>query len=520
MANKKFESYLYLIPLILFIGSFFVWSLNFVIHDFANYYLGGSLILSGQFSTDVYDALKFNQILAHENIDGLYVNFYPNTPFIAFSMIPFNILEWQSAKILFNILSSGLFVLSVVRAREYYGISRVFLLLVPIIYFTSIKNNILFGQTYLLVFALLAEGLIQYERGKSLTSSLLWSIAILLKVFPVVLFAWLLLRKDLKTFAYLGFTCLLWIIVTLPFVGIEVWLYFITDVLPKSSAGLIYDGFTVKAKSAVMLFKNLFVFDEVINPDPVVDSELLFDLANAGFKALFVSVCVYATLFRQNKVLISFGFWIFASLMIGPTSGSYAKVLLLFPILVLFAQVKEKRKLVIGSVLCALVVNVPTSLFYDLDVIFAFPVLYLLIVFFIFLLVSIGLKFDWRYYTAVWVSFFLLGISRQTTTDYNYVMLNERHPLILSRLEVDNNHLVYYSWSVDGETRHITGHRVEEFSKAEVDIVGNNIFYRGEQITNSSDRKREAYLVNNEEIFFLSDLNRGEGCYGLRKISI
>ena len=70
MANKKFESYLYLIPLILFIGSFFVWSLNFVIHDFANYYFGGSLILSGQFSTDVYDALKFNQILAHENIDG------------------------------------------------------------------------------------------------------------------------------------------------------------------------------------------------------------------------------------------------------------------------------------------------------------------------------------------------------------------------------------------------------------------------------------------------------------------
>jgi len=521
MENKNHSVFFYLIPVFLLIGFYSFQSYSFPIHDFANYYYGSYAILNDFFTADIYDALSFNKRLLDLGFEGLFVNYYPNTPFLAFSFIPFTALNWEDAKMIFNLLGSVFFLISLIRLARFYSIDKIFLLLLPILFFIPIKNNVLFGQTYFVVFGLLSEGLLQYERDRKKWAASIWAIAILLKVFPVVLFLWLLLRKDYRCFIYLSSACVILVLATIPFIGYDVWWYFGTHVFPKSSSGIIYDGFTVKAKSATILFKNLFVYDKMLNPDPLIKSETLFILVSTLYKSIIFAFCIYASLDRKKSLLLPFGLWIFISLLLGPNSSSYAKILLLFPVVFICTQFEYSWKL--GGFLVAVLLanNLPGHLFYDYDVILAFPVLYLQILLFLFVVISMGLKLDFRYLVGSFISFILLAILPQgSPATYDYVLAEDGHPLILSKLGSKNGNLLYFNWGIDGESAIETSYQIESMTKEGIEILDNDLYHHGKRLTKSGDRKREAYIVNQKEVFFLSDLNRGDGCYALRKIPL
>ncbi|HEY8969345.1 MAG TPA: glycosyltransferase 87 family protein, partial [Puia sp.] len=147
----------YLAPLALLLGVCLYHSRVVPWSDFAGYYTGSHLLLKGDY-TAAYDMKALNDHIAAAGYKAGVVSYAPFPPFTSLIFAPFTILPMGMAKLLFNLLSALLFLFTVARAIHHFGISRYFALVIPIIFFIPIVNNIFFGQAYLLLCSLLLEG--------------------------------------------------------------------------------------------------------------------------------------------------------------------------------------------------------------------------------------------------------------------------------------------------------------------------------------------------------------------------
>jgi len=524
MRSERIQYFIYLLPLIIVIIYFNWQSSNFIIHDFANYYFGAKAVLNGSFTPNIYDALHFNKLFDNTGINNLFVNYYPNSPFISFAFIPLTAFDWQTAKLIHNIIGSIFFVISIYRISIFYNLPKWSFLLITFLFVTAIKNNILFGQSYFYIFFLLSEGLICYKKNKGTLASLFWSLAILIKIFPVVIFFWLFFKRDLLTFLKLGFFCVLLIVISVPTIGIDIWSYFAFEAFPLSSSGLIYDGFTVRAKSAIMLFKNVFIKDALLNASPLIESTFLFMVSYIFYKAVLFSAAASATNYRSEKTLFTFSVWILAGLLIAPTSSSYSKLMLIFPMLYLLSLDKEHIKgYAYFLILCLTLFlnNFPTQHLYDLPLPLNFLKLILLFVLFFLFIRSVHFNWSWMITLSFLGLFTVQSIMNPvTSSQYDYLVLDDKSPTIMSKIDFKDGFLHYHYLGLEGETIMKTDLEINDFTTENLKIDENQIFYKNEQLTHSKDRKLTPYLINQSTIIFLSDSGRAPGCYTIRKINI
>ena len=107
------------------------------------------------------------------------------------------------------------------------------MLLIPVLFFVPLHNNLLFGQAYLLLFVLLLEGYIAYKKGRVILSSFLWAIAILFKLFPVLIVLFLLLRKKYRNIAYLAITGCLLLLLSICINGVAAWKFYLCNTITR-----------------------------------------------------------------------------------------------------------------------------------------------------------------------------------------------------------------------------------------------------------------------------------------------
>lgn len=524
MQNHKSAFLLWLMPCITILSIFLWQSRQFIIHDFANYYYGAYALSNNIFDVNIYNALHFNTLLKSEGFDNLFVNYYPNTPFLSFTFLPLLHFDWQAAKLIYNIIGSLLFITAFCRLNSFYKLPFWSFLLIPIILLVAIKNNILFGQSYFILFFLLAEGLLFYEKKKYTISTVCWSIAILIKVFPIVIFVWLFFKKDFLSISKLLFSCIFFIALSLPIIGYEVWEYYTSAVFPASSSGLIYDGFTTQANSSIMFFKSIFMKDILLNPTPIYESNFLFLTSNIVFKSLILTACASASYYRPKDTLFLFSIWIIASLLIAPTNSSYSKLLLIFPLLYTLSSINQIKpnKYIMILLITFLIVNVATQYITELPLPINFLNLFFLLILFWLILSLHNFKWSWiilvGFLTLFGIQTFLNPPSK---SEYAYSeSLDHPPPLIMSDIDVSSGFLRYQYWGINGQTYMETNYKAEEYSTSKVAIIDNQIFYNNVQITNTKDRKLSPYLINNSVIIFLSDSGRSPGCYTIRKLNI
>ena len=186
-----------LIPLALLCALYVYKAYGLPAHDFANYYFGGKFLAEGRFANWIYFPYEFNKAIAAESYKHIFASYAPNTPFLALFFLPFSFLPLAAAKLIFNIVSTGLFFYTLNRLVKFYRIPALYLCLVPILFFVPIKNELLFGQVYFLLFVLLGETWIAYRKNKKNKAALYLSFAIMLKIFPILLLLAFLFRKKI-----------------------------------------------------------------------------------------------------------------------------------------------------------------------------------------------------------------------------------------------------------------------------------------------------------------------------------
>jgi Glycosyltransferase family 87 len=513
--------YLWFIPLLLALAFGLRRSWSAPPSDFAGYYYGGLALIHGRYS-EAYDMTQLNDRIAAGGWQDVFVSYAPFPPFTSLVFAPFLILPMNAARIIFNGVSIVLFLFTLFRLTRYLSSPPWLILVLPVIFFIPLINNLAFGQAYLLLFTLLGEGWLAYHKQRRILSSLLWSAAILFKLFPIFIFIFLLLRRRYRDALWLGIGCAFLLFPSLLINSIAAWRFYASVILPRMNHGELNDSFTSIFQSAFMLFKRSFRYDQLLNPHPLADNPWLFTLCTAIFKSLILTSAVLLTTGtkKEKDDFFPFTVWIAATLLISPNGSSYSLVLLILPLLALTAVLTFRRAILAVLFLTA-ACAIPVNHLGGLPLLAQFPRLYLLLFFYILLNFPPPNVRSLALAAALTGLFFALDIhgNRPTSDPSSYVLNKEQH-LFIDEFTARDNHLIY-SWRDDhGRHEQLTDYPVHSLSIDSLELKDNQIWYKGEQITNSSDRKAKPTLADGHDIIYLSDKNRGFEFYTLRKIPV
>ncbi len=516
MFNKN-RFFLYFIPLVLLLAYALRHSLHAPASDFAGYYYGSRELLTGHYQ-HAYDMQTLNNLITGDGYKGVFVSYAPFPPFTSLVLAPFLLFPMGLAKVMFNLVCAALFVFSLIRSCRYFSIPPYLMLLIPVVFFIPIFNNLAFGQSYLLLCCLLLEGYRAYREQSPILSSFLWGLAILFKLFPAFLFLFLLLRKKYRETLFLAIACGLLLLPSLWLNGFPAWKFYVSEIAPKMGRGELNDSWTYIFQSAFMLLKRTFLYDGLLNPHPLLNNPYLFVIGMALFKALILSPAVLLTL-RNRDDFFSFSLWVMASMLISPNGSSYSLVLLVIPLLALGSAPRISPGLALAILVLVAACTIPVSRFGSFPIWAQFPRLYLLLFFFILLLsrANAGGLVNAGLVAVIALAFFALDIRSYLPANEasSYVLAKEQH-LFICDYTVRDKKLVYYYQDDSGVHEQPTDYPVHELTSDGIGLQDNQIWYKGKKLTDSPDRKEKVAVIDGKDIFYLSDKNRGVGFFTLR----
>jgi len=516
--KKALLKYYAFLPLILLCGFYAYKAIDFPVHDFANYYFGGKFLAQGNFNADIYFPYKFNRAIFDLGYLGIFASYAPNTPFLAIVFAPFSVFPAVIAKLIFNCLSILLFALSICRLFSFYSINTKFALLIPVLFLVPIKNNLLFGQAYLLLFFLLAEGWIAYRSERWKLTGLLWGCAIMLKIFPVLLLAFLIFKRQWKPFLSLIFSCLLFFGVSLFFTGIDVWDFYLKTVLPKASNGEIANSFVDNYQSVFMFLKRIFIYDKFENPHPALHANHLFYGIVLAFKIGVVAIGFIVSKGR-DKAFLPFSFWVVAMILLSPYGSTYVFLLMVFPFMaILQSGISNIKKILLLGILF-LINTIPLSVFIAKQ----FPVSYLRLFFLVaFTVLFIVLLFQ----KSVLIKAFIISLIVFIPASFKgfplFVkgesFLPDGSPILIYDYQIKNNQLIYFYWNENGENHASVPFKCLNQRRLKIDkkqiAIGNKL------LTNDPGCKLKPILIDDKIVLYLTDYDRGIGFYTIRRINI
>jgi len=508
------------IPLLLLCVIYIYQAQHFAIHDFSNYYFGAYFFGEGQFTADIYFPHLFNQMIADLGFQNIFANYAPNTPLLSIFFYPFTLINLQTAKLVFNIISVSLFLYSLIRLTNFYQINDLYILLLPILFYLPIKNDLLFGQLYMLLFFLSAEGFLSYKKKQFIKMAVYWSFAVALKVFPFVFFFFLLFKKQWKPMIIMAVFCFGLLIVSVIVYGFDLWKFYFTEVLQRAARGEIAGAFVDNYQSIFMFLRRVLVYDSLENPNALFNIPKLFLACIFAIKT-FLFVLAYYISKNTTKEIYLFSYWIIAGFLISPYGSTYAFLFFIFPFLALVKQQISVRKKLILIFLIGLVSNIHLSYFSDWQFPFSY-MRFLILILFSTAFISLARSWiNWQF--SLFVVFISIGIklvtNQSVTSNFTY-FTKETIPLLTYDYCIDQNRLTYYYWNNNGINKNTLSQKIERFDSLKVDLYKHQIFVDNKQITFDQSNKLKPRLLKDGSVVFLSDKNRGIGFYNLLKLQL
>jgi hypothetical protein len=514
------------IPLLVFITYFTVASYNFQLHDFANYYFASKAGLEFEDSSFIYSIYSFNSYVWSLGYPEVLVDFYINSPFTIAVFSPF--LWFKNAfvaKLMFNIISSVLFLVSLyllLKSKFNKKQSSIFLILLPVLFYVSFRNQILFGQSYFLVFSCIVFTLLLIEKQKEIKSGFILVFVSLLKIFPVIYGLYFLLNKKYKDLAISTLVVLSLILVAIWQSGFDIWKTYLIEVLPttfKNHSGI---GYQFNAQSVSVFLKTLFVKDDYYNPEAIVDSFATYTVLTWLYKSFIIALFIQGIRENSKNVFKVFVITTVSLFLLQDRTATYAQLLWIIPLIYLFtSEISTKIKfLTVFGIL--IICNIPLRWLEELPIILKFARMwFMLIVGIIFLLHFVKkIKPKFILYTCCFtIPISIFSIVKYVPSKAEYVLPNTNYFLV-HEYSAENGCLTYKALGRNGEVKENTDIKINSINKNELKVIDNQVYYRGQQITFDNSLKAKPKLINNTQIYFLSDYNTRRGQFTLKKIVI
>lgn len=492
---------------------------NSPVHDFGNYYFGSRFVLEGKPVSEIYEPYRFNEMI--RAVPGMarekfLENYAVVPPFTLIFYIPFSLFELHNSKFLFNLVSVMLFCFFLLRLLRHLKTDSPMIYLLPLIFLTPFRNNLLFGQTYLLLMALLMAGFLAEEKKQNTAAAVLYALSIALKFSPAALLIYLFVRKN----ARLGLLTVLFsgifFFSAAIFTSWNFMMHYVFDFIPRMSVNEINNPYATSYQSLTVLLRNLFIPDLLLNPSAWFDSAWIFS-ALSGLFAGILFFFFLSGIARSAERFSAFGMTLLFIVLFPAYTSNYSLVFLL-PVVVSALQ-KSNRKNSIVLILVFLIANIPVSDFQSFPLLFRFPRLYLLLI--LFFMLCPDQRWRRRDFMLLGCSatFFIAAsfFSSAKAKDPSRYFFDKEVALLCSGFEFRGKEILVRFTDETGSHEKSFPLRDSVYAATPLELKNGQVFY-GQQLTFGSDQKLKPVLVNRKEVVYLGDRNRGIGFYTLRKI--
>ena len=525
LLKQNKSTLIYYLPLVLLLAYFFWKSLSFPLHDFSNSYFPAHIVNhDNEPEQTLFDIYVYNQYIWNLGYEDVLADFYLNSPFNATFFHPFSLVEnAYAAKAIFNFLCILLFLFATYLLLRRFGEKTKWLLiLIPILCFVPLRNHILFGQTYFLVFGLVVFSYVLYEKHRNIFGGSLLVIATLLKIFPVVYSFPLLFKKQWKTLLVAIVIGIVMLLVSVLVSGTSLWEAYFFDVLPNAIKNKSTVNFQYNAQSMDVFLKTLFVKDVYYNTDAIFDNQQLYHTIKWVYKSIIVGIAISFSFSNKNKLFTVLSLWVVTLFLVQSRTATYAQILWLIPTFYLISlSISVVRKVMFLAVLF-LVCNIPISSLESLPLVFRFLRLWLSLLLAILFYLSLKNKINYKYVALGFLLLLPLHLdmfSKSEKPNSEYVLEQKNHFMIFD-FNVEKDVLVYNALGKNGNEVVLTEININSFNEDVCRIVDNQIVVDGQQITDTPALKKKPVLINDCEVYYLTDSKSRRGAFTIKKINI
>jgi hypothetical protein len=314
---------------VVLIGAFAVLPALSRIHpDFIGYYVTGRTMVRGEATTRIYESPWFQRQTVYAGIDDEPATIGYNPPPTALMLLPLGWLDPEPAHIVWlaaNVAMSLALLVVLARATGLPFAGGLVLLLASTL---AYRNNLTFGQMYIMLTLLVATALVLRDAGFRLSAGILLGIVTALKIFPAPLciyFAW---RREWRTVAGCLAGFVLVFAMSIFLLGWETHFDWATAMLPRVLAGF-GDNPGVNLHTWNSLLLKLFCGHEPLTP-PLFRSTFMFCLLGDLGALTLLACAFFAARSRDDALAISV--LLLVLLVISPSTRSYHLILGIVPV--------------------------------------------------------------------------------------------------------------------------------------------------------------------------------------------
>jgi len=303
-----------------------------VTHGFTMYYVYARVLLEEDDFSRVFDYAWFNGKVREYGIQGIQ-DMPNNIPTNALVLAPVAMFSPTGAKLTLGIASLASLVASLLILLHVNRISLKESLapLIATLFFLwrPLYENAYLGQIYSVLLFLFCLCLLGISRSRLLLSSIPIALALLAKGYGIVPAAWLAVRHKWRQLLILVATISLIVALTIPWLGIQSWEIFSSQVL--STLGTLPTDAHVAFQTINGFLFHLFTYDPVWLPFPifVAPKELLRFGSYVLNLALVLFVLNIARRHRGKFDVLSFAAALAAGVVTAPLAEEYHFVLFL-----------------------------------------------------------------------------------------------------------------------------------------------------------------------------------------------
>jgi len=520
----NWKTLLYLGPTILVLVFYFIQSLDYNLHDFSNSYFSARMLHDGIPHTQLFDIYEFNNYIWNLGYTDVLVDFYLNSPFTLAAFYPLSFIENPYvAKAIFNLISIFLFIGSVyVLFQKKLNGKYSLLLLLPFVFLISIRNHILFGQTYFLIFSLVIFGFLSIESKREGIGASLLSFSVLLKIFPVFYGVSLLFYKSWKSIVLAVIIGVVMFLVSIYIIGLPIWETYFTEILPNAILNNSTVNFRYNAQSFDVFLKTLFIKDSYYNPNVIFNSERIYVLLKWLFKSIVIAFAITHSFKNKNNLFKLLSIWVVAMFLLQSRTATYAQILWIIPAVCFLNQKANTTKKLLFLATLFIVCNIPVYQLESLPILLKFSRLWFTILLAVLFFSGYSAKLNYKWLLVVLVVLLPLhlGIFKgNEKSNSDYVLDEKEYFLIYDYFEKDGN-LFIKSLGKNGDQTVNTHIPISSFNEGVSEINGNQIVLNGKVLIDDYSLKKKPVLINNNEIYYLTDHRSRRGAYTLKKMNI
>lgn len=516
-------------PLALYCVFILYKSKDYSLHDFSNSYFPAQLAVNNIPPEDiVFDIYKFNKYAWDNLYREVLIDFYLNSPFTSTAFYPFALIDnAYTSKLLFSIISILLFLISIhILARKFIHGHEKVLFLLPILFYIPIRNHILFGQSYMLIFFLVVVGFIAIEKNKWIAGGTFLSLAALIKIFPIFYFLPLLLTNKRKVAFYIFFSTFGLVSISIFTSGFSFWYAYLFDVFPNSIINESTVDYHSSAQSITVFLKNIFLKDEYYNPSGLINSYWLYKLIGWIVKSIIIGLAVQLTFKFKNELFKVLAIWVVALFLLQTRTATYAQILWVIPSLIIYNSPFSKQLKLLFFGILLFVCNFPFHWLSNMPIGIRFLRMWLSLALGLLFFISLDKKVNFKFILATFLFLipFQLKIfdltSKNTNTFSSDYILEKKNIFIVYDFGKNEGKLFYKFFGPNGEDLFQTDIPIYTYDSTSCSIQSNQIFYNGQQLTDNHALKKKPVLINNCDVYYLTDHHGRRAAYTIKKINV